>query len=101
MILQKVLWSLILIESSYNPWDVVVIVSDCTVSDCTVVVLFSGSVGDVSDIAEDFVSDSGSDFSDSAVIVVVSDWDATVSEYGKVLWSPFQILVPLTLQGVF
>ncbi len=61
------------IESSYNPGDVVVIVSDCTVSDCTVVVLFSGSVGDVSDIAEEFVSDSGSDVSDSAVIVVVSD----------------------------
>ncbi len=45
-------------ESSYNPEDGVVIDSDCDFSECTVVVLFSGSVGDVYDIAEDFVSDS-------------------------------------------
>ncbi len=52
-------------ESSYNPEDGVVIDSVCDFSDCTVVVLFSGSVGDVSDLDRDV--------SESAAGVVVSN----------------------------
>jgi hypothetical protein len=88
-------------ESSYNPEDGVVIDSDCDFSECTVVVLFSGSVGDVSDIAEDFVSDLDRDVSDSAAGVVVSNSASASDNVGGAVVSISDIVSSDNAGGVF